>query len=97
MYKRQGYADEIRETLSSKGYEEDIFTIVDIREEIYKKKLIDRYVALPHTLLKEKALNRRMQDPLYYAMEMCIRDSHGLLPEQRTHCRRERGGGAGWV
>ena len=65
-----GYADEIREALSSKGYEEDIFTIVDIREEIYKKKLIDRYVALPYTLLKDKALNRRMQDPLYYAMVM---------------------------
>ncbi|MFR3651063.1 MAG: phosphate acyltransferase, partial [Enterocloster aldenensis] len=65
-----GYADEIREALSSKGYEEDIFTIVDIREETYKKKLIDRYVALPQTLLKEKALNRRMQNPLYYAMVM---------------------------
>ena len=65
-----GNADEIREALSARGYEEDIFTIVDIREEIYKKKLIDRYVALPHTLLKEKALNRRMQNPLYYAMVM---------------------------
>ena len=65
-----GNADEIREALSARGYEEDIFTIVDIREEIYKKKLIDWYVALPHTLLKEKALNRRMQNPLYYAMVM---------------------------
>ena len=65
-----GNADEIREALSARGYEEDIFTIVDIREEIYKKKLIDQYVALPHTLLKEKALNRRMQNPLYYAMVM---------------------------
>lgn len=37
-----GNADEIREALSARGYEEDIFTIVDIREEIYKKKLIDR-------------------------------------------------------
>ena len=41
----------------------------DIREEIYKKKFIDR-VWPAHTLLKEKALNRRMQNPLYYAMVM---------------------------
>ena len=34
-----GNADEIREALSARGYEEDIFTIVDIREEIYKKSL----------------------------------------------------------
>lgn len=65
-----GYADKIKEALAAKGYEEDIFTIIDIREETYKKTLIDKYVALPQTLLKEKALNRRMQNPLYYAMVM---------------------------
>ena len=32
--------------------------------------LIAKYVALPQTLLKEKALRRRMTDPLYYAMVM---------------------------
>ena len=37
-----GYGDEIRMALSEKGYEESIFTIVDIREETYKKSLIDR-------------------------------------------------------
>lgn len=65
-----GHEDEIRAVLSEKGYEESIFTIIDIREESYKKSLIDRYVALPQALLKEKALNRRMQNPLYYAMVM---------------------------
>lgn len=65
-----GYGDEIRMALSEKGYEESIFTIVDIREETYKKSLIDRYVDLPQAMLKEKALNRRMQNPLYYAMVM---------------------------
>lgn len=65
-----GYADEIKKALAARGYEEDIFTIIDIREETYKKTLIDKYVALPQTLLKEKALNRRMQNPLYYAMVM---------------------------
>lgn len=65
-----GCAEEIRKALSEKGYEESVFTIVDIEEETYKKSLIDRYVALPWTLLKEKALSRRMQNPLYYAMVM---------------------------
>lgn len=65
-----GCAEEIRKALSQKGYEESVFTIVDIEEETYKKSLIDRYVALPWTLLKEKALSRRMQNPLYYAMVM---------------------------
>lgn len=65
-----GSADEIREAVSARGYEENVFTIVDMRDDIYKKRLIDQYVALPQSLLKEKALNRRMQNPLYYAMVM---------------------------
>ncbi len=65
-----GNAAEIREAVKERGYEESVFTIVDINEEEYKKTLIDKYVALPQTLLKEKALNRRMQNPLYYAMVM---------------------------
>lgn len=65
-----GNGSEIREAARERGYEEIVFTIVDISEEEYKKTLIDRYVALPQTILKEKALNRRMQNPLYYAMVM---------------------------
>lgn len=65
-----GNGDEIREAAKERGYEESVFTIVDIGEEDYKKTLIEKYVALPQTLLKEKALNRRMQNPLYYAMVM---------------------------
>lgn len=65
-----GSGPEIRETVRERGYEESVFTIVDINEEEYKKTLIDKYVALPQTILKEKALNRRMQNPLYYAMAM---------------------------
>lgn len=65
-----GNGDEIREAVKERGYEESIFTIVDIHEEEYKKTLIERYVSLPQTTLKEKALNRRMQNPLYYAMVM---------------------------
>lgn len=65
-----GSGSEIREAVRERGYEESVFTIVDINEEEYKKTLIDKYVALPQTILKEKALNRRMQNPLYYAMAM---------------------------
>lgn len=65
-----GNGNEIREAARERGYEEGVFTIVDITEEEYKKTLIDKYVALPQTILKEKALNRRMQNPLYYAMVM---------------------------
>ncbi len=65
-----GNGSEIREAVRERGYEESVFTIVDISEEEYKKTLIDKYVALPQTILKEKALNRRMQNPLYYAMAM---------------------------
>ena len=65
-----GNGNEIREAARERGYDEGVFTIVDITEEEYKKTLIDKYVALPQTILKEKALNRRMRNPLYYAMVM---------------------------
>lgn len=65
-----GDGSEIKAAVNERGYEESAFTIVDINEEGYKKALIDRYVSLPQTILKEKALNRRMQNPLYYAMVM---------------------------
>lgn len=61
---------QIREAIKERGYEESVFTIVDISQEEYKKSLIDKYVALPQTILKEKPLSRRMQNPLYYAMVM---------------------------
>ena len=65
-----GDAEQIRAAIQERGYEESVFTIVDIAEETYKQELIQKYVALPDTKLKEKPLNRRMQDPLYYAMVM---------------------------
>ena len=56
--------------MAERGYDENVFKIVDINEEGYKAELIEKYVALPTSLLKEKALNRRMANPLYYAMVM---------------------------
>ncbi|MDO4622871.1 MAG: phosphate acyltransferase [Eubacteriales bacterium] len=65
-----GNAEEIKAAAVERGYDPAVFTIVDINEEEYKNKVIAAYVAKPETRLKEKALGRRMQDPLYYAMAM---------------------------
>lgn len=65
-----GNAEEIKTAAAERGYDAEVFTIVDINEEEYKNELIAKYVAMPETMLKEKALARRMQDPLYYAMVM---------------------------
>lgn len=65
-----GDAEAIKHAISEEQYKEEVFEIVDIEEETYKNSLIKKYVALPYTLLKEKALNRRMKDALYYAMVM---------------------------
>ena len=59
----------IKEAIKERGYEE-VFKIVDIEEESYKAELIQKYIALPTTRLKEKALGRRMKDALQYAMVM---------------------------
>ena len=65
-----GNAEEINAAIVERGYEADAFTVVDINEEEYKNELIAKYVAKPETMLKEKALARRMQDPLHYALVM---------------------------
>lgn len=65
-----GVEEELKELARERGYEEGIFRYVDIKDEEYKNECISKYIALPETRLKEKALARRMQDPLYYAMVM---------------------------
>lgn len=65
-----GDSQEITDLCQKLGYEVSAFTIVDINNEVYTQKIIDAYVALPTTLLKEKAMRRRMVNPLFYAMAM---------------------------
>lgn len=65
-----GEEDTLRRLCEERGYDSQVFRFVDIHEEEYKKKVIEAYVALPDTRLKERALARRMEDPLYYAMVM---------------------------
>ena len=61
---------ELRRLAEERGYDASVFSFVDINEEGLKNEIIAEYVALPDTIYKEKALNRRMADPLNYAMVM---------------------------
>lgn len=65
-----GNTEELKALAQERGYDASVFTFVDINDEEYKNKVIAAYVAKPDTRLKEKALGRRMQDPLYFAMTM---------------------------
>jgi phosphate acetyltransferase len=65
-----GDAAELRRLAEERGYDTSVFTFVDINDEDLKNELITDYVALPDTLYKEKALARRMKDPLNFAMVM---------------------------
>lgn len=65
-----GDSAELKRLAEERGYDPSVFTFVDIADEELKNQIIEEYVKLPYTLFKEKALGRRMQDPLYYAMAM---------------------------
>ena len=65
-----GNGAELEALIKERGYDASVFTVIDIKEETLKNQIIEAYVALPDTRLKENALARRMQDPLYYAMAM---------------------------
>lgn len=65
-----GNEKELEALAGERGYDVSVFQIVDIHDEAYKNSVIERYVALEDTRLKEKALGRRMEDPLYFAMAM---------------------------
>ena len=65
-----GDSAQIKELIAERGFEESVFTIVDIHDEDYKNEVIEKYVAMPDTRLKQKALGRRMENPLYFAMTM---------------------------
>ena len=65
-----GDSAQLKALVAERGYEESVFTIVDIQDEAYKNEVIEKYVAMPDTRLKQKALGRRMENPLYFAMTM---------------------------
>ena len=69
-----GNTEKINELIAERGYDPKAFRLVDIGDESYRDSVIEKYVALPDTRLKAKALARRMTDPLYFAMVMQAAD-----------------------
>lgn len=65
-----GDAETLRVLALERGYDPQVFSFVDIHDEEYKTRVIDLYVNQPGRMLKAKALGRRMEDPLYFAMAM---------------------------
>ena len=65
-----GDTEKLRDLASERGLDPEKFTYADLADETIIADVIAKYTALPDTRLKEKALRRRMQDPLYYAMVM---------------------------
>lgn len=65
-----GNVEELKTLAEGRGYDLSVFTFVDIKNEDYTSEIVNEYVKLPGTIFKEKALRRRMEDPLYYAMAM---------------------------
>ncbi len=65
-----GDVESLRNLTGERGYDAGVFVYADLADEAYRQKLIADYVALPDTILREKALNRRMQDALHFCMVM---------------------------
>lgn len=65
-----GDGEQLRDLAVRRGYDVSVFQIVDIHDAQYKDALIQAYTAQPGRLLKAKALGRRMENPLYFAMTM---------------------------
>jgi len=65
-----GNREELKQLAIERGYDASVFTFVDLQDEAYQNELIQKYVSLPDTLLKEKALRRRLSDPLNFALVM---------------------------
>ena len=53
-----------------RGYDTDVFRYAELEDESYKAELVQRYLNLPGTVLKEKAIMRRLADPLNFALFM---------------------------
>ncbi len=53
-----------------RGYDADVFRYAELEDESYKAELVQRYLNLPGTVLKEKAIMRRLADPLNFALFM---------------------------
>ena len=51
-----GEAEKLKELAEERGYDPSVFSFVDIHDETYTNDVIRRYVELPDTIFKEKAI-----------------------------------------
>ena len=65
-----GNREELRILCKERGYDENIFMIQDLSDEEYKEDLIRRYLELPECTLSEKAVRRKINDPLSFGLIM---------------------------
>lgn len=65
-----GKADTIKQLCVERGYHDGVFHIVDIDDPVLRNRIIQTYVNQPKRILKEKSLNRKMNNPLYFALVM---------------------------
>lgn len=65
-----GDGRELEAILREQGYDREVFRLVDMSDEAAKEQLIADYTALPYTRLRGKALSRRLENPLHYAMAL---------------------------
>lgn len=65
-----GNEAELRKLCKELQYDEEKFVFVDVEDCSYRDEIVERYLLLPDITLEKKALIRKMQDPVYFAMAM---------------------------
>lgn len=65
-----GDRDEIEATARRVGADLSAVNVVDVRDETYRQRLVERYDELPGKVMGSKSVARRMEEPLYLAMVM---------------------------
>lgn len=65
-----GDASALKKLCEDRGYDPSVFRFVDRNDEAYRDQLVSRYAVLPGVFLSEKAIRRRINDPLYFSLVM---------------------------
>lgn len=65
-----GHTEKLKNLCKERGYDDSVFIFKDINDTEYKESLVEKYTSQPDRILGPKSINRRMSDPLYYALVM---------------------------
>lgn len=65
-----GDREEVVKLAEKENIDISAIEFVDIRDEVYRTELIERYFELPHVIMSKKSITRRMTQPLYMALVM---------------------------